>query len=124
VASVQEGHATLWLRSLDDVILHPLSGTESAAYPFWSPDGHWIGFFAEGKLKKIPSGGGPVQVLASSGIARGASWGREGTILFAKGNTGIFRVASTGGTVSEVTRLDASLQVTGGQALPTAGIFV
>jgi serine/threonine protein kinase len=110
VAAIQEGHTTLWLRSLDDVFLRPLSGTKFASSPFWSPDGHWIGFFAEGKIKKIPAGGGPVQVLASAGIPRGASWGRDGTILFARGNTGIFRVASTGGTVSEVTRLDASLQ--------------
>jgi Tol biopolymer transport system component len=110
VAGVQEGHSTLWLRSLDDVIPRPLSGTDSASHPFWSPDGHWIGFFAGGKLKKIPAGGGPAQVLASSGITRGACWGRDGTILFARGNTGIFRVASTGGPVSEVTRLDASLQ--------------
>jgi serine/threonine protein kinase len=110
VAAVREGNSTLWLRSLDDVVLRPLSGTEFASSPFWSPDGRWIGFFAEGKLKKIPAGGGPVQVLASSGIARGASWGVDGTIVFAKGNTGLFRVASTGGTVSEVTRLDSSLQ--------------
>jgi eukaryotic-like serine/threonine-protein kinase len=110
VAAVQEGQTTLWLRSLGNLLLRPLSGTEFASYPFWSPDGHWIGFFAEGKLKKIPAGGGPVQVLASSGIARGASWGADGTILFARGNTGIFRVASTGGSVSEVTKLDFSLQ--------------
>ena len=95
---------------MDDVNLRPLAGTEFASSPFWSPDGHWIGFFAEGKIKKIPAGGGPVQVLASAGVPRGASWGGDGTILFAKGNTGILRLAATDGTVSEVTRLDSSLQ--------------
>jgi len=110
VAALQEGQPTLWLRSLDDVIPHPLSGTDSAALPFWSPDGSWIGFFAQGKLKKIPAGGGPVQVLSSSGSTRGASWGRDGTILLAGGNTGILRVAATGGPVSEVTRPDPSRQ--------------
>jgi Tol biopolymer transport system component len=110
VAALQEGHTTLWLRSLDDVNPRPLSGTEFASSPFWSPDGHWIGFFAEGKIKKIPASGGPVQVLASAGIPRGASWGRDETILFAKGNTGILRLPANGGTVSEVTRLDSSLQ--------------
>ena len=110
VAAIQEGHTTLWLRSMDDVNLRPLAGTEFASSPFWSPDGHWIGFFAEGKIKKIPAGGGPVQVLASAGVPRGASWGGDGTILFAKGNTGILRLAATDGTVSEVTRLDSSLQ--------------
>jgi serine/threonine protein kinase len=48
VAAVQEGQTTLWVRSLGDLILRPLSGTEFASYPFWSPDGHWIGFSPRG----------------------------------------------------------------------------
>jgi eukaryotic-like serine/threonine-protein kinase len=48
----------LWLRPMEQSAAHPLAGTEDARYPFWSPDGHWIGFYAEGKLKKIPAAGG------------------------------------------------------------------
>ena len=44
----------LWLRSLDHVDARQLAGTEDAQDPFWSPDSRWIGFFADGKLKKIP----------------------------------------------------------------------
>jgi serine/threonine protein kinase/Tol biopolymer transport system component len=99
----------LWLRSFKEVTAHPLPGTEGAFAPFWSPDSGWMAFFAEGKLKKIPAGGGAVQVLAE-GVpdARGATWGRDDTILFASGLSPIFRVSAAGGPVASVTKMDAS----------------
>lgn len=109
-ATSTEGRTRLWLRLLEDTTAHPLPGTEECTDPFWSPDSRWLGFVSEGKLKKIPAGGGPVQVIAAHGNSRGASWGPDGTILFASGNTGLFRVASSGGPVTEVTRLDVSRQ--------------
>ena len=60
-----------------------LPGTEGASYPFWSPDDTYIAFFADGKLKKIPSSGGAPQALASAFAARGGSWGRRGVIIYA-----------------------------------------
>jgi eukaryotic-like serine/threonine-protein kinase len=60
-----------------------LAGTEGATYPFWSPDGNYIGFFADAKLKKISAAGGPTQVLAGTFSARGGSWGRRGLIIYA-----------------------------------------
>ncbi|MDP9339434.1 MAG: protein kinase [Acidobacteriota bacterium] len=59
-----------------------LTGTEGATYPFWSPDDSYVGFFADGKLKKIPAAGGPTQVLATAFAARGGSWGRRGVIVY------------------------------------------
>jgi Tol biopolymer transport system component len=59
-----------------------LTGTEGATYPFWSPDDNYVGFFADGKLKKIPATGGPTQVLASAFSARGGTWGRRGVIIY------------------------------------------
>ena len=56
---------TLWLRQLDDVEARPVPGTEDAEDPFWSPDGRWIGFFAEGTLKKVAVAGGTVQTVAA-----------------------------------------------------------
>ncbi len=109
-AAPSEGHSMLWVRLLDEVTARRLPGTERGANPFWSPDGRWIGFVSEGKIRKIPAGGGAVQVLASAGTPRGFSWGSDDTILFASGNTGLYRVASTGGPVTEVTKLDASRQ--------------
>ena len=102
---------TLWLRSLDAVTAHSLTGTEGAESPFWSPDHRWIGYFADGKLKKIPASGGPSQVIAANVLdSRGASWGPDDTILFSRSTTGVLRVSSSGGSITPVTELDASRQ--------------
>jgi Tol biopolymer transport system component len=97
----------IWLRSLDQVTARPLAGTEHAQLPFWSPDSRWLAFFAEGKLKKIPVAGGPVQVLADVADAFGGSWGADGSIIFSRLNTSIFRVSYGGGTVTSVTNLES-----------------
>jgi eukaryotic-like serine/threonine-protein kinase len=60
-----------------------LPGTQGASYPFWSPDGAYVGFFANGKLQKMAISGGTPQVLASALAARGGNWGSKGVILFA-----------------------------------------
>ena len=96
----------IWLRSIDQVAARPLAETEHAQLPFWSPDSRWLGFFAEGKLKKIPVAGGPAQVLTDVADAFGGSWGAEGSIVFAKLSSAIFRVSSGGGTVTAVTKVD------------------
>ena len=96
----------LWVRSLDSVAARPLSGTQGGAFPFWSPDGKQIGYFAEGKLRKISISGGPPQTLAE-GDHYGGTWNREGVILFS-GRDGLFRLSSQGGEATPVTRLDPS----------------
>ena len=62
-AGAEGDRPLLWRRPIDDVTAQALAGTEDAQDPFWSPDSRWIGFFAEGKLKKIPAAGGAVQVV-------------------------------------------------------------
>jgi Tol biopolymer transport system component len=87
-----------------------VQGTEDASHPFWSPDGRSIGFFAQGKLKKVEvfSGRSP-QALCDAPHGRGGTWNREGVILFAPdGSTGLYRVSSAGGTPVEVTKPDSS----------------
>jgi Tol biopolymer transport system component len=106
-AAAPGARPTLWLRSLDAVTAHSLPGTEGAESPFWSPDDRWIGYFADGKLKKMPASGGPSQVIANVPDNRGASWGPDDTIIFC-GGTGILRVSSSGGMVTPVTELDPS----------------
>jgi len=54
-----------------------LQGTEEADFPFWSPDGRWLAFFARGKLKKIRADGGLVQVLCDAPWGRGGAWSRD-----------------------------------------------
>ena len=108
VANSPGADPVLWLRSVDQVTARPLPGTESAQLPFWSPDSRWVGFFSDGKLKKIPVAAGPAQVLADVADPFGASWGADDSIIFAKLSSGIFRISAAGGVVTQVTKLDAS----------------
>src|SRR6185436_1296832 len=76
---------------------------EDASFPFFSPDGKWIGFFLPGRLCKTPIDGGAVSVLADVQIPRGAVWGEDGVITFAPlaiPNAGLQRVPSAGGAVT------------------------
>jgi Tol biopolymer transport system component len=98
----------IFIRSFDAIAPRPLAGTEGAAFPFWSPDGRFLGFFADGRLKKINVGGGPPTVLCDARSGRGGSWNRDGVIVFAPSPavTGIFRVSEAGGTPRQVTTLN------------------
>ncbi len=97
----------VYLRPLDQLEATPLSGTEGAIDPFFSPDGQWIGFFADAKLKKIATQGGAPIVLCDAGAPRGGAWGEDGTIIFAPQTVGgLFRVSSAGGTPEALTTLD------------------
>jgi Tol biopolymer transport system component len=100
------GRSALWIRQLDSLTARELPGTSGGAYPFWSPDGRAVGFFAEGKIKKVDvSGGPPVFILGAFG-ARGGSWGADGTIVFAPSIGAIQRIAASGGAPAPVTRVD------------------
>jgi Tol biopolymer transport system component/predicted Ser/Thr protein kinase len=103
------GKSSLWVRSLDSLTARPLAGTDGAAYPFWSPDSRSVGFFADGKLKRIELASSSVVTLCDAGPGRGASWSPNGVIIFAPGAlTGISRVFEAGGTATPVTVLDAA----------------
>jgi Tol biopolymer transport system component len=107
VANGEKG-PQLWLRPLDQVKAQPLVATQGAKYPFWSPDGRAVGFFADGKLKRIDLVGGAVQVLADAPLGRGGTWNPDDVIVFAPSSTGaLLRVAATGGTAAPVTRFAA-----------------
>ena len=107
VASDPTGKALLWLRPLDSPNAQPLSGTEDAIYPFWSPDSLFIGFFAGGKLKKIELSGGTVQTLCAAPIPRGGSWSSSGVIVFGPSpNEPLYQVPVAGGPASPLTKLE------------------
>jgi eukaryotic-like serine/threonine-protein kinase len=108
VALSVDGVSRLWIRRLDAIVARAVEGTEGARRPFWAPDGRSIGFFAQGKVKRIAEGGGSPQVLCEATFATGGSWNREGTILFADGVGPLKRVSDTGGASSSVTTLDTS----------------
>jgi eukaryotic-like serine/threonine-protein kinase len=99
VASL-EGVTRIWIRPLDALSAAPLAGTEGANSPFWSPDGAFLGFFADQKLKTIAAGGGPVQSVCAASLRGSGAWGRAGTILFTRLFTerdGLYAVEASGG---------------------------
>jgi eukaryotic-like serine/threonine-protein kinase len=109
VATDALGKELLWVRPLDSLEAQPLAGTEDGFYPFWSPDSRFVGFFAQGKLRRIPVSGGPAQVICDAEFGLGGSWNKDGTIVFAPSfKDAIFRVRADGGPPVPVTKLDKS----------------
>jgi serine/threonine-protein kinase len=103
------GSSQLFVRPLASLDAQPLEGTEHALSPFFSPDGNWIGFFASGKLKKIPLAGGPVTEIADAEIGFGGVWGVDNNIIFAPSNASpLMRVSADGGTPEAITTLDTA----------------
>ena len=101
-----DGKNQLVLRSLDKLVPQPIAGTEDATFPFWSPDGRSIAFFADGKLKRLDIGGSAALTLCNAPVGRGGSWSTNGTILFSPQFTeALSQVAATGGTPTPVTEL-------------------
>ncbi len=101
-----DGGSRLWLRSLATTTPQPLAGTEGASFPFWSPDGRSIGFFAATALKRLDLGGGAPQALAPVIRGFGGTWHADGVIVFVPGPGGpLMRVSATGGEVVAVTTL-------------------
>jgi serine/threonine-protein kinase len=88
----------LFLRPFDRDEIRPIPGTDGAEFPFFSPDGLWVGFFAETKLKKVSLAGGLPIVLCDAPDTRRANWGADGTIVFVPSPSGgIWRIPASGG---------------------------
>jgi len=101
-----DGASRLWVRSLATAAVQPLAGTDGATWPFWSPDGRSVGFFAGGALKRLDLGGGAPQTLAPVPVGFGGTWSADGVIVFAPSlTTALRRVSATGGAVTDVTTL-------------------
>jgi serine/threonine protein kinase len=102
-----DSKSALWIRPMDSLHARLLPGTEAAGFPFWSPDGRYIGFFAGGKLKKIDVQGGPPAIICDAPDGRGGSWNQDGDIVFTPTvNSPIYRVSASGGPISQLTRQD------------------
>jgi eukaryotic-like serine/threonine-protein kinase len=109
VAYSAANNYVLWTYEVGSRRTNPLNGTQGASYPFWSPDGRFIGFFADGKLKKIDVSAAQVQVLCDAPNGRGGTWNRDGVIVFTPDALGgMSRVSSWGGSPVEMTKPDAS----------------
>ncbi len=82
--AVHAGTARLYRRRLDQLEAVPIRGTDGAEFPFFSPDGKWVAFFASNTIRKVPVDGGPPSTLTrTEGFRRGATWGINDTIVYA-----------------------------------------
>jgi eukaryotic-like serine/threonine-protein kinase len=106
---LDDNKSVLLIRDIDSIIIRSIAGTEGAIYPFWSPDGRSIGFFADGKLKRVELAGGTPRVLASAPNPRGGTWNSDGVILFAPAVGALYRVSAAGGEAVPVTKVNASI---------------
>ena len=135
---IRRGTRTLYIRDVNQVAAHTMPGTEGADQPFFSPDGQWIGFFAEGKLKKVSVAGGAPLTLADASGARGGTWGTDNSIIFApSAASALLRVSADGGSPQPATTLDRTQNeashrwpqfLPGGEAIvysagPTVSVF-
>jgi len=101
---LKNGITSLYARRMDELDVRPLAGTEGAKDPVFSPDGAWIAFFVDGKLKKVPVLGGSATVINEGNPDSFClDWTPDGTILFTPGFTsGLARVPSAGGVAQRV----------------------
>ena len=107
---VSHGTTALWLRDLSAGDPRPVPGTDGALFPFWSPDSRSLGFFAQGKLKKLQVGADAPTTICTTGLMRGATWNLDDIIVFAAGTAqSLQQVAASGGTPTAVALSDHGL---------------
>ena len=113
VAGPVNAHQMLWVRVLGSDSAQPLEGTDGGAHPFWSPDGRYIGFFANKKLNTIPAAGGQISAVADAINSRGGTWGADNIIVFsADFRNNLLKINAQGGTASPATVLDTTKHTT------------
>jgi len=99
----------VWKYRLGEALPAIVEGTDGASYPFWSPDGQSIAFFAQGKLKRTDILSKSVQVICDAPNGRGGAWNKDGVIVFTPDVfTGLYRVPAAGGTANPLTQLDGT----------------
>jgi Tol biopolymer transport system component len=93
------GGTLIWVRPLDTLTAKGLPGTEGGSSPFWSPDGRSLGFFADGKLKKIDVAGGPPVTLCDAAPGISGAWSTNGVIVFSPAPATVLQKVSASGSV-------------------------
>ncbi len=98
----------LFTRRLDQPNFIELPGTQGATSPFFSPDGQWVAFFSQGKLRKISvEGGGTIALCDAATSFTGGSWGEDGNLIVSLASRApLMQIPASGGTPMPVTDLD------------------
>ena len=99
----------LWIYTVGDQQAKKLRDTNGVRFPFWSPDGKSLAFFADGKLKKLDIDGGPVQAICDAASGRGGTWNKDGVIVFTPTgglSDGLYRVPVAGGSPTRISTPD------------------
>ena len=105
----EKGKVLLYVRALSSRTPQAMAGTDEAMYPFWSADSRELGFFAQGKLKRVNASGGPVQELCDASNGRGGAWNKDGVILFTPtAQAGLLRVSANGGKPEPASKIDVA----------------
>ena len=122
---VYQADAQLFLRRLDRLEASPIAATAGVSTstggvmePFISPDGQWIGFWAEGQIRKVGITGGAAVTVCEAGIPYGITWAEDDTILFGQAPEGVLRVSADGGTPEVIVRVEEGERARAPQMLP------
>jgi serine/threonine-protein kinase len=116
----------LFVRHFDRFDAEALPGTDGSSYPFFSPDGRWVGYFTEEKLMKAPLDGGQPVAVADVRVTSGATWGGDGYIYLTHHESDLARVAENGGPLESLDLKDFGSQLVGAwlQWLPDGALLV
>ena len=105
-AASRNGESRLWVRRVESMVSRAIEGTAGATFPFWSPDGTGVGFFAGGRLKRVVVVTGEVVDLAAAPNGRGGTWSERGEIVFSPNDgSALLRISASGGPATAVTSL-------------------
>jgi len=109
-SAVRANRRALYVRRLNQSEATVIAGTEDAIAPFFSPNGEWVGYSVGSEMRKLPLAGGPSVHVADTMVGRvfGASWGDDDRIVFARSSGGLWEVAASGGTPTEIVAPDQS----------------
>ncbi len=109
----QKERDSIWVQSLGELAAKKLDGTDGAAFPFWSADGKWIGFFGDGHLKKVQASGGPVTVLADTPNPRGGAWNQDNIVIYEPDyRDTLWEISAAGGAPKRLTQFEGGKHTT------------
>ncbi len=108
-AQLGTAESQLYLRRLDSFEARLVEGSSGARLPFFSPDGQWVAFFAQGQLQKAEVAGSTPVELAEAAYPKGGTWNQDDTIIYSGSlNSGLMRIPASGGTPEALTHPDGA----------------